>query len=83
VIAPCRIVYVIDDADRCGFAYGTLPGHPESGEEAFVLELREDTTITLTITALSRPATTLAKFAGPIGRGIQGFVTARYLRALG
>jgi uncharacterized protein (UPF0548 family) len=48
-----------------------------------VLDLHEDTTITLTITALSRPATTLAKLAGPIGRGIQDFVTARYLRALG
>jgi uncharacterized protein (UPF0548 family) len=83
VIAPCRVVYVIDEADRCGFAYGTLPGHPESGEEAFVLDLHEDTTISLTITALSRPATTLAKLAGPLGRGIQDFVTARYLRALG
>jgi uncharacterized protein (UPF0548 family) len=46
-------------------------------------DLQEDTTISLTITALSRPATTLAKLAGPLGRGIQDFVTARYLRALG
>lgn len=28
---PCRVVYVIDEPDRRGFAYGTLPGHPESG----------------------------------------------------
>jgi uncharacterized protein (UPF0548 family) len=34
VDAPVRVVYVIDEADRQGFAYGTLPGHPESGEEA-------------------------------------------------
>ena len=28
--APCRVVYVIDEPDVRGFAYGTLPGHPES-----------------------------------------------------
>ena len=29
---PCRVVYVIDEPERAGFAYGTLPGHPETGE---------------------------------------------------
>ncbi len=28
--APCRVVYVVDEPRRSGFAYGTLPGHPES-----------------------------------------------------
>src|SRR5258705_3252907 len=37
VRAPCRGVYVVDEPDRRGFAYGTLPGHAESGEEQFVL----------------------------------------------
>ena len=35
VVAPCRIVVVTDEADVFGFSYGTLPGHPERGEEAF------------------------------------------------
>src|ERR1700722_11832293 len=35
--APCRVVYVIDEPDIRGFAYGTLEGHPESGEERFVV----------------------------------------------
>lgn len=26
--APCRVVFVIDEPSRKGFAYGTLPGHP-------------------------------------------------------
>src|ERR1700759_5179953 len=34
-LAPCRIIYVPDEAHRFGFGYGTLPGHPERGEEAF------------------------------------------------
>ena len=39
---PCRVVWVVDEPDRRGFAYGTLPGHPESGEESFVVALRPD-----------------------------------------
>jgi uncharacterized protein (UPF0548 family) len=34
VTAPCRVVYTVNEPDRQGFAYGTLPGHPECGEEA-------------------------------------------------
>lgn len=37
-VAPCRIVWVVDEPDRFGFGYGTLPGHPERGEESFVIE---------------------------------------------
>ena len=36
---PCRIVSVIDGQTRWGFAYGTLPGHPEQGEEAFIVSI--------------------------------------------
>ena len=32
-IATCRVVQVDDDEDRYAFAYGTLPEHPERGEE--------------------------------------------------
>ena len=82
IIAPCRVVYVIDESDRCGFGYGTLPGHPESGEESFLLE-RADNAVTFTVTAFSKPATMLTRLAGPIGRRVQDVMTARYLRALG
>ncbi|WP_189130723.1 DUF1990 family protein [Wenjunlia tyrosinilytica] len=55
VAAPCRVVWTVDDERRTGFAYGTLPGHPERGEEAFVVEFDGDA-VTLTVTAFSRPA---------------------------
>jgi uncharacterized protein (UPF0548 family) len=80
--APCRVVYVIDEPDRRGFAYGTLPGHPERGEEAFIISRRPDATVTFTITAFSSPASSLAKAAGPFGRAIQRRITSRYLRAI-
>src|SRR5450432_1825020 len=82
VVAPCRVVFVVDEPERCGFAYGTLPGHPESGEESFMVERPPDATLTLAITAFSRPATRLSKVAGPLGRRIQDIVTSRYLHAL-
>jgi uncharacterized protein (UPF0548 family) len=79
---PCRVVYVIDEPAQRGFAYGTLPGHPERGEEAFIIRQHQDATVTLTITAFSRPASMLAKAAGPFGRAIQRRITNRYLRAI-
>ncbi len=79
---PCRVVDIIDESQRQGFAYGTLPGHPEAGEERFVLEQLEDGRIRFTITAYSRPASRLARLGGPIGRAAQSFMTKRYLRSL-
>ena len=48
---PCRIVYSFQESDECGFAYGTLPGHPEAGEEAFVLRRHPDGGLDFTVTA--------------------------------
>jgi uncharacterized protein (UPF0548 family) len=80
-IAVCRIVYVIDDADRFGFAYGTLPGHPEQGEEAFVVE-RRDNGVVFRVIAFSRPIETLARLGSPVARMIQRRVTLGYLSSL-
>ncbi|QBF47055.1 DUF1990 domain-containing protein [Janibacter limosus] len=80
--APVRVVHVVDEPRRQGFAYGTLPGHPESGEESFVLELQPGGSVDFTITAFSRPATWLARAAGPVGRRVQSSITDRYLRSV-
>jgi len=79
--APCRIVAVFKEPDAFGFSYGTLPGHPESGEESFVLERRSDATY-FVVRAFSRPVDPLARLSGPIGRAVQRSVTRRYLSAL-
>ncbi len=80
--APCRIVYVVEDDDRFGFAYGTLPGHPETGEAAFVVHRAEGGDVLFSIRSFSRPSDPLARLAAPIGRRIQTTVTRRYLDAL-
>jgi uncharacterized protein (UPF0548 family) len=82
ISAPVRVVYVIDEPRRRGFAYGTLPGHPESGEEAFLVELRPDDVVVCRITAFSRPVTWLARLGGPLATLTQSWVTGRYLRSL-
>ncbi|MGG2460031.1 DUF1990 family protein [Streptomyces sp. RGM 3693] len=66
ITGPCRVVWTVDTADRAGFAYGTRPGHPECGEEAFVVERRPDGSVWLTVTAFSRPARALTRLAGPL-----------------
>jgi uncharacterized protein (UPF0548 family) len=82
VTAPCRVVYRIDQPDRQGFAYGTLDGHPECGEEAFVLHLTGSGRIRFRITAFSRPASTLARIGGPLTTLAQEIATQRYVRSM-
>ena len=78
---PCRVVWVLDERDAWGFGYGTLPGHPEAGEEAFVVR-RADGVVTLSVTAYSRPGTLATRLAGPVGRWGQRVAVARYAGAL-
>lgn len=66
-----RIIYVIDEPRRFGFAYGTLPGHAERGEERFLVEWRPDDTVVYTIVAFSQPRYWLARLAKPIARSLQ------------
>jgi uncharacterized protein (UPF0548 family) len=78
---PCRVVWTVDEPDRIGFAYGTLEGHPESGEESFLVT-REPDGIYFTVTAYSRPATWYARLGGPATRKLQGLAAKRYADAL-
>lgn len=81
VVAPCRVVAMIDEPRRRGFAYGTLPGHPEIGEESFVVTLEGDRVL-LRITAFSRPGRWWVRLGGPVGRRVQDRITDRYVAAL-
>ena len=81
--APCRVVYVVDDTDRRGFAYGTLPGHPESGEELFAVRYDPATDeVNAEVVAFSRHATWWSKLGSPVTSLAQRIITTRYLTAL-
>ena len=51
----CRVVAVVDEPDRFGFAYGTLPVHPEQGEESFVVVRADAGGARFDVQAVSRP----------------------------
>ncbi|TNE58016.1 MAG: DUF1990 domain-containing protein [Bacteroidetes bacterium] len=80
----CRIVYTVDMPRAYGFAYGTLPGHIERGEELFLVELEPDGTVWYEIRAFSRPRHLLARLGYPLVRGLQARFrrdSARQMRA--
>jgi len=81
--APCRVVYVVDEPHVRGFAYGTLPGHPESGEERFVVRHDPVTSAVFAeVSAFSRPATWWSRAGGPFTSLIQRVMNKRYVRAV-
>jgi uncharacterized protein (UPF0548 family) len=71
----CRIVYVTDESgpiSKFGFAYGTLPGHVESGEERFLIEWdRTENSVWYDILAFSRPNHILTRLGNPVVRRAQ------------
>jgi len=68
----CRVVYVIDEPDRFGFAYGTLSEHVEIGEERFTVEFHPDSgEVWYDIYAFSRPGHIFVKLGYPYGRYLQ------------
>ncbi|WP_406451763.1 DUF1990 domain-containing protein [Streptomyces sp. NBC_00876] len=80
---PALVVAVVDTPDRCGFAYGTLPGHPVSGEEAFIVCRAADGTVTLTLRSLTaRAPEGLWRPLFPVLLLAQRVYRRRYRRAL-
>lgn len=67
----CRIIYVLEAPGQFGFAYGTLPGHIECGEELFLVEQDENGQVWYTIRAFSKPKRWYAKIAYPLMRMFQ------------
>jgi uncharacterized protein (UPF0548 family) len=81
VVGGCRILHVIDERDRFGFVYATLPTHPEVGEERFVVE-RDGESVTFHVLALSRWRDPVVRAAAPVARLVQRRITTRYLDGL-
>ena len=79
---PCRVVWAQTTGDERGFAYGTLPGHPESGEEAFVVRLEPGGDVVFSLRVFARLASPLARLGGPVSTLAQRLATERYLTAI-
>jgi uncharacterized protein (UPF0548 family) len=82
VTAPCEVVWTVYEKNRTGFAYGTLTGHPERGEESFVIDHGEDGSVWFTVMAFSRPARWYTRLTGPLVPVLQRWYARRLGRVL-
>lgn len=70
-LSACRVVYVIDEADRYGFAYGTLHDHAVSGEERFLVQRDPSGRTTFAVRKFSRIASPTLRWFAPYVRRLQ------------
>ncbi|MGL5444654.1 MAG: DUF1990 family protein, partial [[Mycobacterium] stephanolepidis] len=71
------------EPNRRGFAYGTLRGHPETGEEVFIVRFDpSNDVVCVEITAFSRPSYWWVRVGNLVVKQLQRVVTQRYLHAL-
>lgn len=82
LLASCRVVWSVDATDRCGFGYATLPGHPETGEEAFVVSTDSAGRVWVEIVAFSNPGRWYSRVGAPAVLVLQRVAVAAYARAV-
>ncbi|HML01617.1 MAG TPA: DUF1990 domain-containing protein [Acidimicrobiales bacterium] len=85
VLAPVRLVFVTDrlhHPDSFSFAYGTLPGHPEQGEQCFTVQSKSGGEVEFEVVAFYRPGELFAKAVGRVTTSLQHTLTRRYLEGL-
>ncbi|WP_427005070.1 DUF1990 family protein [Pseudarthrobacter sp. H2] len=84
--APCEVVWVRrpvagDGPQSAGFGYGTLPGHPVRGEEAFEISIDGQGRVLIEIRAFGVPSNWFYAAGGALTRRARSLVTSRYIRS--
>ncbi|WP_425865015.1 DUF1990 family protein [Arthrobacter sp. TWP1-1] len=88
---PCEVVWAMEptllagpdgrEMQMAGFGYGTLPGHPALGEEAFIAMLMPDGGVHFRLLAFSKPAGLIYTLGSPVTKLTQAGVTRSYQQA--
>lgn len=88
---PCEVVWAMEpqlvpgpggaEVQMAGFGYGTLPGHPALGEEAFIAMKNADGGVHFRLLAFSKPAGLIYALGAPVTRLTQAGVTRSYQQA--
>lgn len=78
LVVPCRVVWAEAGERAIGFGYGSLPGHPFTGEESFRVERDEAGVLWFVVDAFSRP---VWRWLVPLARAVP-LVQRAYLRLL-
>lgn len=82
--APCEVVWVRrpmpgDGPQSAGFGYGTLPGHPVRGEEAFEISIDAGGQVLVHITAFGVPSNWFYAAGGALTKRARRHITSRYI----
>lgn len=80
--SPVRVIAVIAEEREFGFAYGTLPGGPESGEQRFLVSWLPDDSVRITIREFVKPGSWWIRFVWPYANAHRKRVIRAYLAAL-
>lgn len=80
--SPVRVLAVVAEEREFGFAYGTLPGGPERGEQRFLVSWLPDDSVRITIREFVRPGSWWMRCIWPYARAHRTRVMRRYLAAL-
>jgi uncharacterized protein (UPF0548 family) len=80
--SSCYVLLEEQTPTRTVLVYGTLPAHVELGEEAFLIDLAPDGTVTGRVVAFSRHSWWLAKLGGPIARAVQRWANRAYVAGM-
>ncbi len=77
-----RVIYVVEEARRVGFALGTMGGSVVSGEESFMVEWQPNDEVWITVRAFDAPSAMLYRLFGGLVKRRRRELFTRYLRAL-
>lgn len=80
--AELRVIFVIEEPRRVGFALGTVDRSVVSGEESFMLEWHDNDEVWFTVRAFDRPNAFLYKLFPGMLRRRRRALFQRYLRAI-
>ncbi|MET1063548.1 MAG: DUF1990 domain-containing protein [Arthrobacter sp.] len=86
IAAPCEVVWVRrpvpgDGPQSAGFGYGTLPGHPVRGEEAFEISIDATGLVLIQISAFGVPSNWFYAAGGALTKRARAHITSRYIRS--
>ncbi|MFZ4895729.1 DUF1990 family protein [Plantibacter sp. Mn2098] len=82
VNGPHRVIYVVEEPTYVSLALGTMEGDPESGEQAFTIEQREDDSVWITVRSFFIPTATKYKLVGALAKRRRKQLNFAYLHAL-
>ncbi|PQM75595.1 DUF1990 domain-containing protein [Corynebacterium sp. J010B-136] len=81
-VSPCRIIAVERSPRRVALVYGTMHGHIECGEEAFIIERDANDAVIGRCVAFSQHSWWLARLFSRPARVVQRWATKRYVRGM-